>query len=231
MHKLYKITNKIFCLKFEHPYDLAMHFLRAQEFYESGSSQFKGQSFTIIDFMEYYAKNLGKGVFTYPDDWAGFNIDSKILKATYKTVIDFNKYDKEICFIYNKIKSICKTGKFQLLGVLDFDKTFDHELAHSLYATNSKYKKEISVLISEVPLLVKEHFYSYLKNIEYAKEVFEDELQAYFCNYLPLNWESKSDFKLSSKEKKQISNLNIRFKTLYSKYRLNIGNKFEEIVI
>ena len=81
MVNLYKISGNIFCLKFDNNYDLCMHFLRAQEFYESPFPEFKGKNFNLIDYMEKYAKAYGDNVFTYPGDWCGFNIPSNVLKV------------------------------------------------------------------------------------------------------------------------------------------------------
>ena len=68
-----------------------MHFLRAQEFYESPFPEFKGKNFNLIDYMEKYAKAYGDNVFTYPGDWCGFNIPSNVLKECYfGNILDVN---------------------------------------------------------------------------------------------------------------------------------------------
>jgi len=52
--KLYSIKSVypgIYLIKFKDDYNMAIHCLRYQEFYESPSSKFKGKSFTIFDYM------------------------------------------------------------------------------------------------------------------------------------------------------------------------------------
>ena len=64
-YTLKEIKGGIFLVEFDNQYDLAMTFLRYQEFYES--PKFKGKRFTIIDFMEWYSKEYD-GAFTYTKD-------------------------------------------------------------------------------------------------------------------------------------------------------------------
>lgn len=72
MLKLQKITDKIYHLHFDKQYDLAMHFLRYQEYYECPNDRFYKNSFTLAEFMHWYAKEYGS--FSYPEDWGGFNL-------------------------------------------------------------------------------------------------------------------------------------------------------------
>lgn len=60
-------------------YDLAMTFLRAQEWYES--PKFHHKLFTLEEYMRWYSKAYGKGAFTYPKDWSGFNVPSAAVTA------------------------------------------------------------------------------------------------------------------------------------------------------
>ena len=82
MNKAFKIKEikpNIFLFEFKHNYDMCMHFLRYQEYYESSSPKYRGKAFEIFDFMRWYSLKYGKGAFTYVDDWDGFNIPSHII--------------------------------------------------------------------------------------------------------------------------------------------------------
>src|SRR3989344_5759404 len=100
-YSLKNIAQGIYLLNFQSPYDLAMSFCRYQEFYESTNPVFKGKSFSLIDFMEWYSnknnnrKRSDLKCFTYPDDWAGFNLPSYVFDNIIELGIpDMNKYDK-----------------------------------------------------------------------------------------------------------------------------------------
>lgn len=67
-YKIKKILPKIYAVKVKDPYERAMLFMRAQEFYESQFSEIKGQNFDIFNFMNIYRKWAKKSYFSYPDD-------------------------------------------------------------------------------------------------------------------------------------------------------------------
>lgn len=60
-------------------WDLAMTFLRMQEWYES--PKFHHKHFTLEAYMRWYQKAYGKGTFSYPKDWTGFNVPSTAVLA------------------------------------------------------------------------------------------------------------------------------------------------------
>ena len=101
---LTEVRPKIFFLNFNNYYDMTMYLLRCQEFYESPSPKFRGKSFKIFDFMKWYSLKYGKGSFTYPMDWSGFNFPSSVMKEVYSSPIeDYNKYDEEMLLVYKEI--------------------------------------------------------------------------------------------------------------------------------
>lgn len=62
-------------------WDLAMTFLRMQEWYESPNPKFARKHFTLEEYMRWYQKAYGNGAFTYPKDWTGFNVPSTAVLA------------------------------------------------------------------------------------------------------------------------------------------------------
>lgn len=169
-------------MDFNNDYDLAMYFLRYQEYYESSSSRFRGKSFTLLEFMEWYSKQNGRSCFTYPQDWGGFNLPGSIINDVHKLGIkDINSYDKDMLRVY---KQIIKTSpKFYLIGTCG-DVALTHEVAHGLFYTNSKYKKAMSSLVKALNPKVKKIVIKYLTDLGYAKKVHVDECQAYLATGL-----------------------------------------------
>ena len=72
MFSLKQLMQRVWHLHFDHHYDLTMHFFRYQEYYES--PKFKQSNIQLVDLMDWYSKNMGDGIFTYPKDWSGFNL-------------------------------------------------------------------------------------------------------------------------------------------------------------
>jgi len=217
---IYHITGKVYLFLFEEMYDLCMHFLRYQEFYES--PEFGGKSFTIIEFMEWYSKAFGGGSFTYSKDWAGFNIPSNVIWQVHTKIIpDRNKYDIAMLDAYNKIsanthliENCAKHDDFYILGAYKDDiKVLGHELAHGLYATDAKYHTEMSALYKALPTNIVNSIFDYLIKIGYNKQVLADELQAYMATGVPGDLQ---------KANKQIQKLAIPFEKVFKKHTRNI---------
>ena len=72
-YTLQEVKPNVFVVLLEDNYNLPMLFCRVQEFYESPNEDFRNKKFSIWEYMEWYSKS-NKGSFTYPSDWAGFNI-------------------------------------------------------------------------------------------------------------------------------------------------------------
>lgn len=180
--KIKEVRPNIYLLNFNNQYDLAMSFLRYQEYYESASSKFRNKPFTIFSFMRWYAKTYGDGAFTYTLDWAGFNIPGEIIKDVVKAGIpDENEYDYFMSEIYNKLYK--KSNKFYLIGTYGKDNgpILEHEIAHGFFYTNPEYKKQMTKLVSELPAKLRKNIFSSLKAAGYTKEVHIDECQAYMA--------------------------------------------------
>ena len=95
----------IYHLDFGTQYELTMHFLRAQEYYES--PKFYKQIFTFMDYMDWYSKVHGKGSFTYTKDWTGFNVPSWALTEVYDREVylpDRNRYDTLMGTLVDQIR-------------------------------------------------------------------------------------------------------------------------------
>jgi hypothetical protein len=187
---IYQITDRVYLFLFGDSYDLCMHFLRYQESYES--PKFRDTQFTILEFMDWYAKTYGKGVFTYTSDWGGFNIPSHVIWKVHSNKIqDYNRYDAAMLAAYNKVSSIThlsggtRHDEFYILGASKKEiSVLGHELSHGLYSTNEKFREDMDSCTAKLPTNVIKQVFDYLTRIGYSQNVLEDELQAYFSTGL-----------------------------------------------
>lgn len=181
-YKLSKYLDSIYLVQFEESYDLAMTFLRYQEFYESTNSEIRGKQFTLIQYMDWYVKEMcGNGAFSYHEDWAGFNIPSTIVDEVRKLgILDLNHHDARMFDIYDEARSIHGDGDFYLIGTTeDDDGTLQHEVAHGLYYINEEYKTEVDKIWNSMTHQSKSLMKEYLLEEGYPDKVHIDETQAY----------------------------------------------------
>ncbi len=206
--KIEQVKPRIFHVSFDNRYDTAMTFLRYQEYYEGVEPWFR-KPFKILDYMHWYAQNKGKGAFTYPTDWAGFNIPGWVLHdffhrklektydgwnqttslgfLEYQLKDDWNRHDTMMNWIIQTIqKSHGIAGddwNFYLIGTTStskrLDTTLNHEIAHGLYYTNPLYKAEMDAIITEMSPVAKAEWFKNLTTMGYHPSVVDDEIQAY----------------------------------------------------
>jgi len=189
--KIKEVKPGIFIFEFKEQYDMCMHFLRYQEFYESDSPKFRGKSFEIIDYMRWYSfkqprvsAGYEKAIFTYPADWSGFNFPGNIIEQVWELgITDKNIYDYEMKEAWKQIK---KQGwnNFYIIGVVKDSDSLDHELAHAHYYLAPRYKKEMKKLVYELDPVIKTSCDVTLTKLGYHKKVHVDEIQAYMATGL-----------------------------------------------
>lgn len=180
--KFKQILPHIYHIHMELCYDLAMHFWRYQEYYESPA--FKGRIIPLIDFMEAYAKGEGEGVFSYPNDWSGFNVPSDILiEVSDAELPDLNKYDIRMRMLINAIRKKEKDHKFYFIGTCGddshVDSLLDHEISHGLYHINDEYREVMDELIDAIPRKNFEAVWEGLMEMGYHAATVQDEIHAY----------------------------------------------------
>lgn len=185
--QLGEILPRIYHLSFDSRYDLAMHFLRVQEFYES--PVFFRKIFTLIDYMEWYSKTKGGGAFTYPSDWSGFNVPSSALLSVYGPVSeipDRNRYDDFMCLIVQQMYRDAEGQDFYLIGTSKAGHQEDgeegvlsHEIAHGLFYTDRDYGRGVRKLLAEMDGVVRQEMRAILLEMGYHTSTIDDEVQAY----------------------------------------------------
>ena len=206
-YELKEILPNIFAVRVEDGYQRAMLFVRSQEHYESAFPEIRGKHFDMFSFMETYRKWKGMEYFSYPDDWAGFNVPGEIVELCTKHVLDARNglfptpYDYIMDSVIRLIKSKIGTEtKYYLLGVDKFDsKTMDHELAHGLYHVNLEYKTSTYELVLNLPKKIYEGMERILLDMGYCDDVVCDEIQAYMSTGLSPDMSKISGIKKETK--------------------------------
>jgi hypothetical protein len=156
-----EVLPHVYHLDFDRQYDLAMHFLRFQEYYES--PKFYRRFFTLVEYMDWYAKGIGQGAFTYPRDWAGFNVPSRcllpFLEDPGKACPDLNEYDQLMLGLIEAVVVREEGHPFYFIGTFGGgnvnkdggkDAVEEHEIAHALYTVNAKYRKKVKNLLKKM---------------------------------------------------------------------------------
>lgn len=179
-YTLSEVKPRIFFLDFKKSYDLSMHFLRYQEFYESASPRFRGKPFQILDFMEWYSAKYGKGAFTYPVDWAGFNIPDHIITEVWaQGIMDRNIYDYEMKMVHQKCAEKYPNERFYIIGAVGKSFAMKHEIAHGFFYTQPEYREKMTALVKALKPALRKSINKTLKKIGYTPKVYIDECQAY----------------------------------------------------
>lgn len=154
--------------------ELGRTFIRFQEFYESPNPDFKGKIFTLGMVRNWYSVKYGAD--TYHHDWTGFNFPSRVL-IPFKQGL-FDPLTSEETELINLFKY--RHDSFYIMGAQN-NATLRHELCHALYDSNQKYRNEIDNYIKKnYKALSKAR--KYILDKGYAKEVLNDELQAYITD-------------------------------------------------
>lgn len=188
-----EVKPRIFLFEFKDRYDLCMYFMRCQEFYESPNPKFRGHSFEIFDFMKWYTKAFGKGKFSYPDDWNGFNIPSNVIWRLWNEhlIPDKNIYDYEMWMAWKECNAKLNLGddkfvnQFYIIGVTKGQTaTLNHEIAHGLFTLYPEYQKQMTKLVKELDPKIKDTLFKGLKKLGYTPQVYIDESQAYMSTGL-----------------------------------------------
>lgn len=151
------------------PEDIALHFLRFQEHYES--PRFRGKVFTWLEYITWYMETYG--AFTYPQDWNGFNFPGCVLTPFRKG--RFNPLTDREKALLGALKNV--KPKDYVIGTREEEKdTIDHELAHALWYTNRDYREEVFRVLDGGKY---DRQYKVMLRQGYDHSVLTDELQAY----------------------------------------------------
>lgn len=191
--KVKEIKPSIYCVIVDDNYDRAMLFCRYQEFYETPFKKFRGKYFSWETYMRHYKNFWKKDVFTYPEDWSGYNIPSNIVEKGIDTFYKETEYDEimnniyHYCAIDSQNKNSGTRCDWYLIGASSKDlKTMDHEIAHGLYFTNKSYQIRTKALLHLIPKRVRDNINKKLIKMGYVndKKILDDEAQAFLSTGL-----------------------------------------------
>lgn len=183
-----QVGTGIYQVKFDNEFDAALTFLRVMEFKED--PKLSGTFFTIMEFMRSYASRHD-WIFSYPEDWSGFNLTDDEIKKVYfankENIRDFNFYDDLFLEIVKKIPNF-ETEKFALFGFhpRESDNSISiHEICHAIYYLDKEYKKKVHDILEQPQFseLIKE-LQEFMKEWGYDEKSAYDEINAYFSTGL-----------------------------------------------
>ena len=209
-----EVRPNVFAVIVKDHYHRAMLFLRVQEYYESPNPEFRGKSFNIWDYIEWYSRR-NKDVFTYAFDWGGFNIPLEVAYQCYDTLTDsYTSYDEVMENIIHQIYELNNDGSNgYIIGAPSTDDdTFEHEVCHGLYATNKEYKELVDEVTMTIPFKDYQAFRKNLLKMGYNGIVIDDEIQAYLSTNYDYSKFSKGVSRKLCKE------LHKQYKQIFNRY-------------
>jgi hypothetical protein len=146
-----------------------------------------------MEYMRHYKTEWKKDVFTYPEDWSGYNIPSNIIHQAHHIFCKDTEYDSIMNDIYwycandSMEKNDGRQTDWYLIGASSKDlNTMDHEIAHGMYYTNKEYKKEVVKLINNIKPTHYEKLKKKLIKMGYVgdKKIIDDEINAFMSTGL-----------------------------------------------
>lgn len=215
LFELKRLKNDIYILSFDNEYDLGMHFLRMSEWREHPDHA--GKIVPLVDFMEGYARDH-ENVFSYPNDWAGYNIPGRVAEEYKLTSIpDPNKYDYFMWNLFEFLHHTVGSYDFYVVGhVTGREGVVDHELAHAMYDRLYDYQEEMDELYGGLAESVRDEIVAALQRMGYASDVCADEAQAYLSTGL------SDELQKAFKKKKIPKKVCKPFQKVFREYRAEL---------
>lgn len=205
------IDDFIIHFKAPNQYQLTSAFVRLQEYYESPFVEICEKYFTLEKFMDIYASN-NKNVFSYYEDWAGFNIPGNVVNNFKNIFNDLSEKEKFLLKFTKKFEEV-DYDKYYVIGTYS-DKDINHEIAHAFYYSSQEdYKSEMDEITNMLPNEILSLIKNELLKTGYNEKVILDEIQAYLATstYIYL----KKEFGLN---KNIIENFVKKYRKIFKKY-------------
>jgi hypothetical protein len=149
--------------------DMAFHFLRFQEHYESPG--FKSTVFTWPQYVVWYKQV--RGSFSYPWDWAGYNFPGTILRPFREGRFDpLTRREKALLLALKDVGD-----QDYVIGTYeDYADSVDHELAHAFWHLDPAYRAEVEAVLQGGDYTTQKA--ALAEGDGYDPMVFMDEIQA-----------------------------------------------------
>lgn len=171
-------SHPIWHIESDGRYELAMTFLRMQEWYESGNPEFRHHTFTLDAYMDWYVREYGKGKasFTYADDWGGFNIPSTAVNAVLREFLPHTLHEKVLFQLLSDAGASSEPTYYLIGSRVGQTAFFEHELCHARFGVIPAYRHDVLQVLERFPVI---RFRKWLGQLGYAEAVFDDEVHAY----------------------------------------------------
>lgn len=204
--------SRVLHVEMDSRYDLAMTFVRMQEWYES--PKFHHKNFTLEQYMRWYAtQSRGKGAFTYPIDWSGFNVPSEAVLAVLNHMDPPTEAEEKL---FNRLMGMglviepdptrmgskwdmyLASEPFYLIGTHSNGGKVDlrHEKAHGRFYVNPEYRQ---AMLDRVRAHNTKPLAKFLLDLGYSKWTLEDEIHAYALTGWPQGFSPNSEMKALQK--------------------------------
>lgn len=175
LKKIVQVSESILFLQYDTQENLCKAFCRFEEFYES--PEWKDKVFTLGQYREWYCKRYG--AWTYYQDWSGFNVPGHSFQPFIQGL--FDPLTPEESEMVNLVRN--KKGPYAVIGAyLGADEeVYEHEICHALFATNPKYKDEVTKALKPFDKALAPLKKALRDELGYNDAVILDECHAYIC--------------------------------------------------
>lgn len=178
--KVNLINDNIYHFIADTQYELTSAFVRIAEFYESPFDEIRGSYFTLDRYMDLYAEH-NDGVFSYFQDWGGFNIPGDSLIQFYDIFKNYAPRAKEetiFSVFEHHIEN--RDVDFYVIGSIGQDiDTLRHEYAHAQYYLDDVYRIECNDIYDTIDPATEQLLRESLLDVGYTESKIKDEVQAY----------------------------------------------------
>lgn len=180
---LFEMYPRIFAIVIKDDRLRARVFMRYQEFYESDSDSFRGKGFKWKDYVKFYKEKTKNDIFTYHEDWSGYNIPCNSIESCIKLIPDLNFYDLIMFSVVDTIRDLVGNDNYYLIGI-DQSTGEDphliyHEIAHGLWFSDPTYRNKQIANIETMNPATRNSLSKKISGLGYGENVIDDEIQAY----------------------------------------------------
>lgn len=184
-------TRGVVHVRADDQHKLCRMFMRPQEFYESPYPEIRGRFFTIDQFKARYAVDNG-GVFTYLDDWHGFNIPGHVMIEFFSIFShDLTPSENALDFFTRGMNPFYVIGSHE---GNDEEDSLEHELVHATYYLNDWYRANANRAVEAFQRTPDSAaLEAKLKEWGYGDTTLIDELNAYMATTDEAWWAKELD--------------------------------------
>lgn len=179
--KLLRSANRVLHFEFPTNKEMTLTFFRVEEHYESIYSNIREQTFSVMDFIETFMED--DGYLGYFENVYGFNVPGASFKRFYERhATNLTRREMELQ------AAVKGTGvwddDFYVIATVEGDsRTITHELSHAIYYFDADYQRRVKETIDQsLRACLLEEIKAGFREIGYAEDVFEDEIQAFMCS-------------------------------------------------